>query len=278
MSIDQVISRITALDALGRGSAPRVPLGGWPAAKTADAASNVSAASSVAVGALDSPSQSAAGSFDASTGSLTGFSAWNPFDAAYLEARSALPSENGPVAAFVAGSQGPTVSSSLDWSGPPDQLPAATPFATEITEAATRNGLPARLLAAVCDVETRFHTDSVSPAGAQGLMQFMPATAAAMGVDPWNPASAIDGAARLLAGHLQRFGTIGAALAAYNTGSGTVARAGGAVPASATRYVEQVMTRYQPRAEAIATPRMGNWSTASRSSDVANLLKPGGPS
>jgi soluble lytic murein transglycosylase-like protein len=116
------------------------------------------------------------------------------------------------------------------------------PFVDLFRSAEARHGVPARLLAAVASVESGFRTDAVSPAGAQGLMQFMPSTAAGMGVDPWDPASAIDGAARLLRSHLQRFGSVEAALAAYNVGPGTVARSGG-VPASAQGYVQRVLSR-----------------------------------
>jgi peptidoglycan DL-endopeptidase CwlO len=128
----------------------------------------------------------------------------------------------------------------LDWASAPTALPADTPFADLFTAAAQRNGLSPRLLAAVAQVESSFDVTAVSPAGAQGLMQFMPGTSSAMGVDPWDPPSAIDGAARLLAGHLQRFGSMDLALAAYNVGSGTVSRSGGQVPAAARGYVDKV--------------------------------------
>ena len=84
--------------------------------------------------------------------------------------------------------------------------------------------LPVGVLAAVAKTESAFDPNAVSHAGATGLMQFMPATAEEMGVDPLDPASAIDGAARYLTQNLRRFGSLELALAAYNAGPGRVAR------------------------------------------------------
>lgn len=117
-------------------------------------------------------------------------------------------------------------------------------FADLFHAAETEYGLPATLLAAVAQVESGGNTAAVSPAGAQGLMQLMPGTAAGLGVtDPFDPAQAIDGAARLLAGHLDRFdGSIPLSLAAYNAGAGAVAQYGGIPPYAETqRYVPAVM-------------------------------------
>jgi hypothetical protein len=108
--------------------------------------------------------------------------------------------------------------------------------------AESRYGLPAGLLGAVARTESGLRADAVSPAGARGLMQLMPATARGLGVDPFDPAQAIDGAGRLLAGHLQDFGSVELALAAYNAGSGAVRRYGGIPPYDETRaYVRRVL-------------------------------------
>jgi peptidoglycan DL-endopeptidase CwlO len=128
----------------------------------------------------------------------------------------------------------------------PDDPAASTPPSTAydavFRTAEARNGLPPGLLGAVAKVESGLNPDAVSGAGAEGLMQLMPGTAAGLGVDPFDPAQAIDGAARLPAGHLQRFGSIDLALAAYNAGSGAVQRAGGIPNIPETQaYVRKVM-------------------------------------
>lgn len=107
--------------------------------------------------------------------------------------------------------------------------------------ATARYGLPAGLLAAVAQVESGGNAEAVSPAGAQGLMQIMPATARGLGVDPLDPSQAVDGAARLLRDHLRSFGSLDLALAAYNAGPGAVRRHGGVPPFAETQnYVRKV--------------------------------------
>lgn len=104
------------------------------------------------------------------------------------------------------------------------------------------------LLAAVASTESGFNPRATSPVGAQGLMQFMPATAAEMGVDPWDPASAIDGAARYLRKSLDQFGSTDLAVASYNAGRGAVARYGGVPPFSETQnYVQKVLAAREAR-------------------------------
>ena len=112
---------------------------------------------------------------------------------------------------------------------------------------AARYGLSPQLLAAVGKVESGFNAGAVSPAGAEGLMQLMPSTAASLGVDPFDPAQAIDGAARLLSQNLAQFGgSVPLAVAAYNAGSGAVQTYGGIPPYPETQnYVQQVMSLAQ---------------------------------
>jgi hypothetical protein len=115
------------------------------------------------------------------------------------------------------------------------------PYADLFTSAGARHGVDPALLAAVAKVESGFDPAAVSPAGATGLMQFMPATAAGLGVDPTDPASAVDGAARYLRELTDRFGSRDLALAAYNAGPGTVTRHGGIPPFPETQsYVRKV--------------------------------------
>lgn len=93
-----------------------------------------------------------------------------------------------------------------------------------IVAAANRHNVDARILRAICFIESRFRIKVVSPKGALGPMQFMPGTAARYGLrDPHNPEQAIDAAARYFRDLLRRFdGRIELALAAYNAGEGAV--------------------------------------------------------
>ena len=115
------------------------------------------------------------------------------------------------------------------------------PYRAEFAAAAQKYGLDPSVLAAVAKVESGFNPGAVSGAGATGLMQFMPSTAAGMGIDPSDPTQAIDGAGRYLSAQLARFGSLDLALAAYNAGPRAVERAGGIPPYSETRnYVRKV--------------------------------------
>ncbi len=114
--------------------------------------------------------------------------------------------------------------------------------------AGARWGVDPELLAAVAEAESAFNPGAVSPVGARGLMQFMPATAAEMGVDPWDPASAIDGAARYLRTSLDQFGSVELAVASYNAGRGAVSRHGGIPPYRETiNYVDKVIDGWRRR-------------------------------
>ncbi|HZH20404.1 MAG TPA: transglycosylase SLT domain-containing protein [Geodermatophilus sp.] len=121
---------------------------------------------------------------------------------------------------------------------------AGVPYADLFTRAGSRHGVDPALLAAVAQQESGFDASAVSPAGAQGLMQFMPATARGLGVDPFDPASAVDGAARYLAELTEQFGSTELGLAAYNAGPGTVSRYGGIPPYAETQdYVRTVTSK-----------------------------------
>ena len=119
---------------------------------------------------------------------------------------------------------------------------SGVPYAELFNAAGARYGVPPQLLAAVAKVESEFNRHAVSPAGARGLMQLMPSTARGLGVDPFDPAQAVDGAARLLKENLARFGSTELALAAYNAGPGAVRRYGGVPPYAETQnYVRKIM-------------------------------------
>jgi hypothetical protein len=98
--------------------------------------------------------------------------------------------------------------------------------------------------------ESRFDTDAVSPAGAEGIAQFMPAVSKVMGFDPFDPREAIPAAARLLRVLLDRFGNLGLAAAAYNAGPARVREwmdKKGRLPAETRDYVADITGRHAER-------------------------------
>jgi hypothetical protein len=104
-------------------------------------------------------------------------------------------------------------------------LPAFVPaeFRPMIVAAATRWSVSGALLAGQEMAESGFDPDAGSPAGAAGIAQFMPSTAAAYGLrDPFDPAEAIDAEAHLMADLINQFGSPELALAAYNAGPAPV--------------------------------------------------------
>jgi len=117
-----------------------------------------------------------------------------------------------------------------------------------IESAARENDVAPELLLAVMVQESGGRADAISPAGAQGLMQLMPATAEDLGVDdPFDPVQNIRGGARYLSQMRERFGDdMDLVLAAYNAGPGNVRRAGNTIPAfPETRdYVRRVSAMY----------------------------------
>lgn len=125
------------------------------------------------------------------------------------------------------------------------ELPASVPYGAEITGAAKRHGLDPALLAGLVKQESGFNANARSGAGAQGLTQLMPATAAGLGVtNPLDPAQSLEGGAKYLAQQLEAFdGDVARALAAYNAGPGAVQRFGGVPPYAETQnYVRAVQS------------------------------------
>jgi soluble lytic murein transglycosylase-like protein len=137
-------------------------------------------------------------------------------------------------------------------------LPAGTPFAAEITAAAQANGLDPALLAGLIKQESGFNPNAGSPAGARGLAQLMPGTAAGLGVtNVLDPVQSINGGAKYLKQQLDAFGgDVAKALAAYNAGPGAVTRFGGIPPYAETQnYVRIVQANAATyRSSAPSTP------------------------
>jgi soluble lytic murein transglycosylase-like protein len=132
----------------------------------------------------------------------------------------------------------------------PQAPPLATqPYAPQVEEAARRHEVEPALLHAVITAESAYNPRAVSPKGAAGLMQLMPATARRLGVDNvYDPDQNIQGGARYLKELLQRFDNdLSLTLAAYNAGEQAVARYGNRVPPyRETRgYVAKVLGLYR---------------------------------
>lgn len=122
------------------------------------------------------------------------------------------------------------------------------PAQTLLARAASEVGVDAHLAHAVAWTESAFRADAVSPKGAMGLMQLMPATARQYGVaDPFDPWQNVQGGTRLLRDLLTRYaGDTRLALAAYNAGPQAVERAGRTVPnyPETQAYVHTVLNRH----------------------------------
>jgi soluble lytic murein transglycosylase-like protein len=160
----------------------------------------------------------------------------SPTAASYQGASSAGASMNAALATGPSNAATATTASASD--------PAAAPYIPMIEQAAARNGVDPALLYGLIEQESGFDPRSRSSAGAQGLTQLMPGTAASLGVsEPLDPAQSIEGGARYLGEMLHRFGgDPEKALAAYNAGPGAVQSYGGVPPYAETQqYVEKVL-------------------------------------
>jgi len=138
----------------------------------------------------------------------------------------------------------------------------ATPWDRYIDQLGRRDSIDPDLIKAVAMVESGFDPKAVSPKGAMGLMQLMPATAAQYGVgDPLDPHESLAAGSRHLRDLLERFdGSVTLALAAYNAGSGAVQRYGGVPRYPETMdYVRKVQRKLgrdgEVRSAPVASPR-----------------------
>ena len=129
-----------------------------------------------------------------------------------------------------------------------DRTTLADPnLARTIHRAAQKYGLDPKLVSAVAEVESGGNQKAVSPAGAVGVMQLMPETAAGLGVDPYNLEGNIEGGAKYLREMLDAFGgDVKKAVAAYNAGPNAVKAYGGVPPYAETQnYVDSVLDIYR---------------------------------
>jgi hypothetical protein len=171
--------------------------------------------------------------------------AWEPWHFGY---------DRGPSPCSAAGSVGGDGSGSAPNAGLPGFVPAA--FRGTVERAAARWNVSAALLAAQLMVESNFNPFASSPAGARGIAQFMPGTAAAYRLDdPFDPDEAIDAQAHLMADLLREFRSVPLALAAYNAGAAAVRRYGGMPPYAETRaYVARILGLIGASGEVFPTP------------------------
>ena len=137
-------------------------------------------------------------------------------------------------------------------------LPGYVPgqFRALLLRSASRWNVSAALLAAQIMAESNFNPIAVSPAGAQGIAQFMPGTAAGYGLhDPFDAPAAIDAQAHLMSDLLKQFGQIPLALAAYNAGPAPVAACDCVPPYPETKaYVARILGLLDGAGEILAPP------------------------
>jgi len=141
-------------------------------------------------------------------------------------------------------------------------LPASVPsfvparYRAPILSAAMKWGVSAALLSAQLMAESGFNPTAVSSAGASGIAQFMPATAASYGLtDPFDPVRAIDAQAHLMSDLLKQFGSPALALAAYNAGPGAVGSCNCIPPYPETQaYVARILAQLGSALSALPLP------------------------
>lgn len=150
----------------------------------------------------------------------------------------------------------------------------------EIRSTALRNDLPTQFLTRLIWQESRFNASSVSPAGAQGIAQFMPATAFERKLaNPFEPIQAVHEAARLLNELRTQFGNLGLAAAAYNAGSHRVRQwllGRGHLPGETRAYVQTVTGHsVDDWAASRASDRAGPSAGSKPCSEIAGIISEG---
>ena len=143
---------------------------------------------------------------------------------------------------------------------PAEPAPAPPSPRELVRAAAERQGLPAAFVESVARAESAFDPRAVSPKGAIGLMQLMPATAKALGADPHDARENAEAGAKLLRELLIQYqdhpDQVRRALAAYNAGPGAVKKYNGVPPYAETQsYVDRVLRQYRKAQPASAAPQ-----------------------
>lgn len=118
--------------------------------------------------------------------------------------------------------------------------PLPAKFRSAFENASRDTGLPLSMLVAVGKIESNLHANATSAAGARGLLQLMPSTAAALQLNVDEPDANVLAGARYLRQMLDRFNSTDLALAAYNAGPTAVQEAGGAPSPEVQTYVSNV--------------------------------------
>ncbi len=143
-------------------------------------------------------------------------------------------------------------------------------LARHVLANAQRWRIDPKVLVAIVTVESQWNTGAISPAGAIGLGQLMPGTAATLRVNPHNPAQNLSGAARYLSGLLSRFGNYRLAFAAYNAGPRAVENYGGVPPYAETQnYVVRVMSQFKHLVATVHVPKAHSTESAADKALVA---------
>jgi hypothetical protein len=144
-----------------------------------------------------------------------GFSNWVHAEQAYLslEAQNSQP----PV------TYTNTTSTTTQVQAPPPVFLPKSAYVSIAEQDASNAGISPDYFVRQINLESGFNPDAVSPSGAEGIAQFMPATAQGLGIDPFNPYQALNAAAHYMASYNSQYGgNYAMALAAYNAGGGTV--------------------------------------------------------
>lgn len=150
----------------------------------------------------------------------------------------------GNTAAVASGSQANAASSA---SGNTSSS-SSTSLDAYFEEASEKYNVDVKLLKAIAHAESNFNPNATSSSGAMGVMQLMPSTAKSLGItDAYNAYDNIMGGAKVIAEHLANYnGDVSLALAAYNAGSGNVAKYGGVPPFTETQnYIKKVLAYYE---------------------------------